>query len=88
MNQTLKRNSRQRKNLKTKDDEEKVDGKKVDEEEFDEEYVDEVSDKDEEPHKEINNSDSVILSAVFWNLSVLQYSWIVVIVEWLPIALR
>ena len=83
MNQTLKRNSRQRKNLKTKDDEEKVD-----EEEFDEEYVDEVSDKDEEPHKEINNSDSVILSAVFWNLSVLQYSWIVVIVEWLPIALR
>ena len=64
------------KNLKTKDDE------------FDEEYVDEVSDKDEEPHKEINNSDSVILSAVFWNLSVLQYSWIVVIVEWLPIALR
>ena len=71
------------KNLKTKDDEEKVD-----EEEFDKEYVDEVSDKDEEPHKEINNSDSVILSAVFWNLSVLQYSWIVVIVEWLPIALR
>ena len=60
MNQTLKRNSCQRKNLKTKDDEEKVD-----EEEFDEEYVDEVSDKDEEPHKEINNSDSVILSAVF-----------------------
>ena len=49
------------KNLKTKDDE------------FDEEYVDEVSDKDEEPHKEINNSDSVILSAVFWNLYVLQY---------------
>ena len=83
MNQTLKRNSRQRKNLKTKDDEEKVD-----EEEFDKEYVDEVSDKDEEPHKEINNADSVILSAVFWNLSVLQYSWIVVIVEWLPIALR
>ena len=83
MNQTLKRNSRQRKNLKTKDDEEKVD-----EEEFDEEYVDEVSDKDEEPHKEINNADSVILSAVFWNLSVLQYSWIVVIVEWLPSALR
>ena len=41
------------KNLKTKDDE------------FDEEYVDEVSDKDEEPHKEINNADSVILSAVF-----------------------
>ena len=64
------------KNLKTKDDE------------FDEEYVDEVSDKDEEPHKEINNADSVILSAVFWNLYVLQYSWIVVIVEWLPIALR
>ena len=60
MNQTLKRNSCQRKNLKTKDDEEKVD-----EEEFDEEYVDEVSDKDEEPHKEINNADSVILSAVF-----------------------
>ena len=56
------------KNLKTKDDEEKVD-----EEEFDEEYVDEVSDKDEEPHKEINNADSVILSAVFWNLYVLQY---------------
>ena len=83
MNQTLKRNSRQRKNLKTKDDEEKVD-----EEEFDEEYVDEVSDKDEEPHKEINNADSVILSAVFWNLYVLQYSWIVLIVEWLPIALR
>ena len=52
MNQTLKRNSRQRKNLKTKDDEEKV---------------------DEEPHKEINNADSVILSAVFWNLYVLQY---------------
>ena len=49
------------KNLKTKDDE------------FDEEYVDEVSDKDEEPHKEINNADSVILSAVFWNLYVLQY---------------
>ena len=48
------------KNLKTKDDEEKVD-----EEEFHEEYVDEVSDKDEEPHKEINNADSVILSAVF-----------------------
>ena len=68
MNQTLKRNSRQRKNLNTKDDEEKVD-----EEEFDEEYVDEVSDKDEEPHKEINNADSVILSAVFWNLYVLQY---------------
>ena len=68
MNQTLKRNSCQRKNLKTKDDEEKVD-----EEEFDEEYVDEVSDKDEEPHKEINNADSVILSAVFWNLYVLQY---------------
>ena len=67
MNQTLKRNSRQRKNLKTKDDEEKV---------------------DEEPHKEINNADSVILSAVFWNLYVLQYSWIVLIVEWLPIALR
>ena len=64
------------KNLKTKDDE------------FDEEYVDEVSDKDEEPHKEINNADSVILSAVFWNLYVLQYSWIVLIVEWLPIALR
>ena len=83
MNQTLKRNSRQRKNLKTKDDEEKVD-----EEEFDKEYVDEVSDKDEEPHKEINNADSVILSAVFWNLYVLQYSWIVLIVEWLPIALR
>ena len=83
MNQTLKRNSRQRKNLNTKDDEEKVD-----EEEFDEEYVDEVSDKDEEPHKEINNADSVILSAVFWNLYVLQYSWIVLIVEWLPIALR
>ena len=41
------------KNLKTKDDE------------FDEEYVDEVSDKDEKPHKEINNADSVILSAVF-----------------------
>ena len=58
MNQTLKRNSRQRK--KTKDDEEKVD-----EEEFDKEYVDEVSDKDEEPHMEINNADSVILSAVF-----------------------
>ena len=73
MNQTLKRNSCQRKNLKTKDDEEKVDGEKVDEEEFDEEYVDEVSDKDEEPHKEINNADSVILSAVFWNLYVLQY---------------
>ena len=53
---------------KSKDDEEKVD-----EEEFDEEYVDEVSDKDEEPHKEINNCDSVILSAVFWNLYVLQY---------------
>ena len=83
MNQTLKRNSCQRKNLKTKDDEEKVD-----EEEFDKEYVDEVSDKDEEPHKEINNADSVILSAVFWNLYVLQYSWIVLIVEWLPIALR